>query len=253
MSPNLLILGGTQEATALGQRLADLGVEATVSLAGRVARPRRQPLPVRVGGFGGAGGLARHIESRGVSHVIDATHPFAAQMSANAAMACAQTGTPLLAFTRPPWQAQCGDRWQPVPDIPSAAAALTAHTPVRVMLAIGRMHLAAFSCAPQHHYILRLVDPPQTPMPLPETTILVERGPFSERDDRALMQRHGVELVVSKNAGGGGAVSKITAARRLGLPVIMINRPPAPPAREEVYCLESALDWLTAHGVILGV
>lgn len=242
MTPNLLILGGTLEATALARAVAKAGITATVSFAGRVARPVRQPLPQRVGGFGGVAGLVTFLASKRITHVVDATHPFAAQMSRNAIAACAQAGVPLLALTRAPWVQREGDTWTRVPDIAGAVAALD-RTATRVMLAVGRMHLADFAPNPQHFYLLRLVDPPQAALPLPRTEVLVSRGPFTQAGDEALMVAHGIELVVSKNAGGTGAYAKIAAARALGLPVIMIDRPDIP-ARKEVTGPDEVLDWL---------
>lgn len=242
IAQNLLILGGTTGATALSIRLAELRIPGTISFAGRVARPVRQPLPQRVGGFGGIDGLVRYLKDHRISHVVDATHPFAAQMSHHAVTACAQAGVPLIALTRPPWVAAPGDRWTHVPDIAGAVAAL-ARPAARVMLAVGRMHLADFAPNPQHDYLLRLVDPPDVPPPFPRHHVIVDRGPFSEAADRALMQAHRIELVVSKNAGGTGAVAKIAAARALGLPVIMIDRP-ALPDRAEVYSVADVLHWL---------
>lgn len=250
MTANLLILGGTTEATALCAALAERGARGTLSLAGRVARPKRQPLPMRLGGFGGAAGLRDYLRAEGVTHVVDATHPFAAQMSHNAVAGCAEAGIPLVALTRPPWAPVAGDSWTRVPDIAGAVAALD-RPALRVMLAVGRMHLAEFAPNPQHSYLLRLVDPPEA-VPFPNATVIVDRGPFTEADDRALMERHGIQLVVSKNAGGTGAVAKIAAARALGLPIIMIDRP-AQPMRAEVPDVAGALAWLAAHGADLGV
>ena len=249
--PNPLILGGTVEATALCRALADRGLSGTISFAGRVERPVRQPLPQRVGGFGGVSGVSAYLRENAVTHVIDATHPFAAQMSRNAVAACAEAGVPLVALTRPPWQPQPGDKWTRVPDICGAVAALD-RPRARVMLAVGRMHLPDFAPNPQHAYLLRLVDPPKEALPFPDATVVVDRGPFSEEGDLALMREHGTEIVVSKNAGGTGAVAKIAAARRLGLPVIMIDRP-ALPARTELHSVEDALDWLAHAGTDLGV
>ncbi|WP_170599319.1 cobalt-precorrin-6A reductase [Ruegeria arenilitoris] len=248
--PNLLILGGTTEANALARAVADLGVAATYSYAGRVDNPRPQPLPTRVGGFGGAEGLARHIRDTGVTHVIDASHPFAAQMSRNAIAACQQTQTPLAALTRSEWTAVSGDRWQHVPDIAGAVAAL-AGPPRRVFLAVGRMHLEDFAAQPQHHYLLRLVDEPG-PLPFGDCDVVVSRGPFTIEDDTALMRRHRTELVVSKNAGGTGARAKLDAARALGIPVLMIDRPRLP-RRVELTSVPQVLDWLAHSGVDLGV
>lgn len=251
MRPNLLILGGTTEATALAQAVAAAGIAGTVSLAGRVERPARQPLPVRIGGFGGAEGLARHLREAGITHLVDATHPFAATISANAVAAGAMAGVPLVALTRPAWAPVPGDRWTRVPDIAAAAAAL-AGPPRRILLAIGRMHLAAFAGLPQHFYLLRLVDAPAAPPPFPDHVAVIDRGPFTEAGDRALMQHHRIDLVVSKNAGGSGARAKLDAARALGVPVLMIDRPALPP-RREVESPQAVLDWLAHAGADLGV
>ncbi len=246
----MLILGGTTEANALAKSVAERGITATYSYAGRVDNPRPQPLPVRIGGFGGAEGLASYLRDNAITHVVDATHPFAAQMSRNAVAACRETGVPLAALTRPAWRAQDGDRWHHVADIQAAVAAL-AGPAQRVFLAVGRMHLEEFSAQPQHHYLLRLVDEPDV-LPLPNRDVVVSRGPFTEADDRALMQKHGTELVVSKNAGGTGARAKLDAARALGLPVLMIDRP-ALPKRTELSSVTQVLDWLDHSGVNLGV
>ncbi|MBY4892769.1 cobalt-precorrin-6A reductase [Rhodobacteraceae bacterium N5(2021)] len=251
MTPNLLILGGTTEATALARAVAEAGIAGTVSFAGRVARPVRQPLPQRVGGFGGVAGLKDYLTTERITHVVDATHPFAAQMSRNAIAACAQAEVPLLALTRPPWVAQEGDTWTHVPNIAGAVAALD-RPACRVMLAVGRMHLAEFAPNPQHFYLLRLVDPPKSALPLPQTEVLISRGPFTQADDEALILAHGIELVVSKNAGGTGAYAKIAAARSLGLPVIMIDRP-AIPDRPQVAAPAEVLDWLRHASTDLGV
>lgn len=242
MQPNLLILGGTTEAGELARAVAERGLRATYSYAGRVRRPREQPVPCREGGFGGAGGLAAWLREHGITHVVDATHPFAARISANAVEACARAGVPLAALVRPPWRRQEDDRWQEVPDIGAAVAAL-AGPPRRVMLAVGRMNLPAFAAAPQHHYLLRLVDPPEAPPPLPHHEVVVARGPFTLEGDTALLRAHGSEIVVAKNAGGGGARAKLDAARALGLEVVMIARPALPPRRELATPAE-VLAWL---------
>lgn len=239
----ILVLGGTTEASALARALADRGHDAVLSYMGRVERPKPQPVPVRIGGFGGVPGLVAYLRDNGITHVVDATHPFAAQMSTNAVHACAEAGVPLIALTRPAWQPGPGDRWQRVPDMAAAVAAL-AGPARRVMLAIGRMHLAEFTAQPQHHYLLRLVDAPAAPPPLPDHAVVVDRGPFDAAADARLMQDHGIDLVVSKNAGGEGSVAKLQAARALGLPVLMIDRPSLPP-RAETHALQSVLDWLS--------
>ncbi len=247
----LLILGGTTEAGALAGIVAGAGLNAVFSYAGRVETPREQPVPVRIGGFGGVQGLAAYLRAERITHVIDATHPFAAQMSRNAVAACAETGVPLVALCRPPWQRQTEDQWTIVPDIPGAVAALAGGRPRRVFLAVGRLHLAEFAAQPQHHYLLRLVDQPDT-VPLPDCTVTVARGPFTALADKHLMIKHEIDLVVSKNSGGSGARSKIDAARELGLPVIMIARPDIP-FRSEVGSPAEVLQWLAHSGVNLGV
>jgi precorrin-6A/cobalt-precorrin-6A reductase len=227
----------------MARALAEAGVDAVYSYAGRTESPVAQPLPVRVGGFGGVKGLAAYLKAEGITHLIDATHPFAAQMSRNAVEACAATGTPLIALERKPWSAAVGDRWTHVPDLSGAVAAL-GDAPCRVFLAIGRQNLDAFAVAPQHHYLLRLVDPPTDPLPLPRAEAVIARGPFTVEGDRALLQVHGIELVVAKNAGGAGAEAKLVAARELGLPVILIDRPWVP-QRKVARTVPEVMAWLT--------
>lgn len=239
---NILILGGTLEASALALALAERGDRAVLSYAGRVAQPKAQPIAVRVGGFGGVPGLVRYLRDQGVTHLVDATHPFAAQMSSNAITASTQTGVPLLALTRAAWQPVPGDCWQTVADLSTAVAALSG-PPQRVMLALGRMHLAAFAAQPQHHYILRLIDVPDNPPPLPQHTAIISRGPFDVASDTALLREHRIDIVVCKNAGGTGAQAKLHAARLLGLPVVMVARPVIP-ARREVTRVEQVLQWI---------
>ncbi|MFP7674626.1 cobalt-precorrin-6A reductase [Marivita sp. S0852] len=251
MTKNLLVLGGTTEATALCQNLARSGISATVSFAGRVSQPKRTPLPQRVGGFGGIPGLLAYLSAHAITHVIDATHPFAARMSRNAVAACAQADIPLIALTRPQWQPETGDNWTHVPDIASAVAALD-RPATRILLAIGRMHLTAFAVHPQHFYLLRLVDAPDTPPPFRHYEIVQDRGPFSIAGDLALMTAHRIDLVVSKNSGGTGANAKIKAARQLGLPVLMIDRPSLP-ARPEAHSVSDVLDWLNHTDTDRGV
>lgn len=239
----ILVLGGTTEASALARALAEARIPATLSYMGRVDHPKAQPIPVRIGGFGGVPGLVAYLRDHQITHIVDATHPFAAQMSTNAVMASRESGVPLLALTRPTWEPGEGDTWQSVPDMDAAVAAL-AGPPRRVMLAIGRMHLAEFAAQPQHHYVLRLVDTPTKAPPLPDHTVIIDRGPFSAEADRLLMQSHAIDLIVSKNAGGTGSVSKLQAARDLGLPVLMINRPVLPP-RHEVQTTAGVIGWIT--------
>lgn len=235
----------------LCQAVHERGWRATVSLAGRVEDPRPQPVPSRIGGFGGVSGLVEYLRAEKVTHVVDATHPFAAQMSAHAVMSCKQAKVPLIALARPPWSSVQGDRWQHVADMPAAVDTLQ-QASRRIFLAVGRMHLDAFALNPQHFYLLRLVDPPATAPPFPDHHVIVSRGPFTEHDDAALMRTHGIDLVVSKNAGGQGAYAKIAAARRLSVPVLMIDRPRIS-QRAEVDDVQGVLDWLGHVGTDLGV
>jgi precorrin-6A/cobalt-precorrin-6A reductase len=246
----ILLLGGTSEASQMAQALAEAGAEATYSYAGRTERPMAQPLPTRVGGFGGADGMAEWIREHRISHVIDATHPFAARISRNAIAACAATGAELMALERAPWVAGAGDRWFHVPDIGSAVAALP-DFPARVFLAIGRQNVAPFAARSQHFYLLRLVDDPLEPLPLPKAEAVIARGPFTVEGDIALLKKHRIDWVVAKNAGGSGARAKLDAARALGLPVVMIDRPALPP-RPVMRCVAEVMDWL-AHSTRLGV
>ncbi len=219
-------------------------MDAVFSYAGRTDAPVAQSLPMRVGGFGGVEGLAEYLRREGIIHVVDATHPFAARMSGNAIAACAETGTPLIALERAPWQAQAGDDWRHVADIDAAVAALP-DDPARVFLAIGKQTLAPFAAKAQHHYLLRLVDPPEVPPPLPQATVVIDRGPFHAAADTALLRDHAITHVVAKNAGGAGAEAKLIAARALRLPVILIDRPALPP-RRVVASVEEVMAWL-AH------
>ncbi|NHN87034.1 cobalt-precorrin-6A reductase [Acetobacter conturbans] len=246
----VLLLGGTTEASQMARMLAAAGIDAIFSYAGRTVTPRPQPLPVRTGGFGGAEGLAAWLCEAGISHVIDATHPFAARMSHNAIEACTATGIPLLALERPPWVPDRGDDWRVVADAAGAVAALP-DAAARVFLAIGKQWIDAFAARPQHDYLLRLVDPPSDVLPLPRAEVVLARGPFTQEGDFALMQAYDITHVVAKNAGGVGAHAKLGAARRLGLPVILIDRPAIPP-RSVAGTPDEVMAWL-GHPERLGV
>ncbi|MDP3959550.1 MAG: cobalt-precorrin-6A reductase [Pseudorhodobacter sp.] len=237
----VLLLGGTTEASALARALAEGGIDAVFSYAGRTAQPVAQPLPTRVGGFGGVAGLQAWLRVERITHLIDATHPFAAQMSTHAVHACAATGVALLAYQRPPWQAGPGDDWHMVPGLAAAVAALP-DTPARIFLAIGKQHLAEFAAKPQHHYLLRLVDPVAS-LPLPDAEAVIARGPFTLAGDLALLKTHAISQIVARNAGGVGARAKLDAARALRLPVILIDRP-AVPARSVAGSIAEVLEWL---------
>jgi precorrin-6A/cobalt-precorrin-6A reductase len=239
----VLILGGTAEARQLAERLAGRpGLEVTLSLAGRTASPIKPPVPVRVGGFGGAAGLAAYIAAERIAAVIDATHPYASGISANAVAAAQQTGVALVALRRAPWRAVAGDRWTEVSDVADAVCAL-GQAPRRVFVTLGRNELAPLCTAPQHHYLIRSVDPVDPPLPLPHATYVTARGPFAEADDRALMVAQRIDAVIAKNSGGKATYGKIAAACALGLDVIMLRRPAAP-AAPAVETVEDAIAWI---------
>lgn len=244
----VLLLGGTSEASALARALAAAGVDAVFSYAGRTESPVAQPLPTRIGGFGGVEGLITYLRAEGITHLVDATHPFAAGMSRNAIAASEATGVPLLAFERAPWQAGPGDDWRSVHDIEGAVAVLP-EAPARVFLAIGKQTLAPFAEKPQHHYLLRLVDRPEAALPLPDAEAVIARGPFSEADDLALLTDHRIGWIVAKNSGGSGAEAKLLAARKLRLPVVMIERPTLP-GRAVARTVEEVMGWLGGMGNI---
>jgi precorrin-6A/cobalt-precorrin-6A reductase len=251
----ILILGGTTEARQLAQSLARRAdLDVTLSLAGRTAAPVAHPIPVRIGGFGGAAGLADHLAALHVDALIDATHPYATNISQNAAAAARKTGVAFMALRRPPWSAVAGDRWTEVSGAGAAVDAIGLQSR-GVFVAIGRNELEPFIGAPQHRYLIRSVDPVEPPLPLPHVAYITARGPFSEANDRALMTAHQIDVLISKNSGGSAAYGKIAAARALGIEVIMLRRPAAPdtPVVESVAhavaWLDHALTSAAARGV----
>ena len=243
----ILILGGTTEASALAALLTGSSdFKPLLSMAGRTSDPRPLPIPTRIGGFGGVEGLARFLTQERIEAVVDATHPFAAVMSRNAAEACLQAGVPLLALRRPPWRPQDGDRWVDVASMDEAVHAL-GEAPRRVFLTVGRLELASFATAPQHTYLVRTIEPIGDA--LPNVIAIRDRAPFDEAAERSLMERERVDVVVTKNSGGTATYPKIAAARALGLPVIIVARPEKPGGVAEVASAEAALDWLERRHV----
>ncbi len=243
----ILVLGGTTEASRLAKALAErTDFEATLSLAGRTEAPAAQPIPTRIGGFGGVEGLATWLGEHRIEALVDATHPFAAQMSRHAAEAARATGTPIVAFVRPPWAREAGDDWREVATLEEAAPAI-GETPRRVLLTTGRLGLASFAVAPQHHYLVRTIDPPEAEVRagLPDHVMLYERGPFDPASERALMERERIEVVVTKNSGGSATYAKIVAARELGLPVV-IQQPPVRPEVPQVADVAGVFAFLEA-------
>jgi precorrin-6A/cobalt-precorrin-6A reductase len=242
----ILVLGGSSEATAIAGALSGRGdIDPILSFAGRTRSLRAPPIPFRVGGFGGVAGLRDFLTLQRIDLVIDATHPFAAQMSAHAASACRALAVPLAVFTRPAWRPAAGDRWIMVDSIEDAVRALD-ESPRRVFLTIGARHLAAFAAAPQHHYLVRAIEPPAAIAALPDHRLVLARGPFRAEDEIALMRENRIEVLVTKNSGGQAAEGKLEAARTLRLPVIMVKRPEIESATV-LGNVAAVLAWIDAH------
>jgi precorrin-6A/cobalt-precorrin-6A reductase len=243
MAATVLILGGTSEGRDLAARLdARPGLRVVSSLAGRVRDPALPAGEVRIGGFGGADGLAAWLTDQNVSAVIDATHPFAEGISANAAAACGRTGTPLARVVRPPWLPGAGDTWHDARSL-TGAAELLPGLGRRVFLTTGRQGLAAFAPLRQTWFLIRCVDPPAGPMPSRRQVILA-RGPYDAAAERALMVQHQIDVLVTKNSGGTLTAGKLAAARDLGIAVVMISRPELAAAPECCSCAADAENWL---------
>jgi precorrin-6A/cobalt-precorrin-6A reductase len=238
----ILILGGTGEALRLAAALAQIpGLHTITSLAGRTSRPPPIAGALRVGGFGGPEGLARYLRDSRVAAVIDATHPYAQRISENAMAASAATDVPLLRFTRPAWEEQPGDRWLQVTDAPAAAHVLPSLAK-RVLLTTGHKEIEAFAGLDGIWFLVRLIETPADPLPLTRHEVLLARGPFEEHEERALFQDRRIGALVTKNSGGTATYAKLAAARRLALPVVMIDRPPALPGLTAASVVE-AVAW----------
>lgn len=243
VAPRVLILGGTTEARRLAERLAArTDVDIVSSLAGRVASAVMPQGRVRVGGFGGATGLSSWIEAHRIRAVIDATHPFAATISWNAATAAASSHVPLLALARAPWAPGEGDLWHEAASLEDAAVMLP-ELGRRHFLTIGRQGVSWFAEVKDAWFLVRCVDPPEQPMPR-RMELLLDRGPYSLDAEIALMRGHRIDTVVTKNSGGASTGAKLTAARQLGLAVVMVRRPAAPSGVTEVTDIEDALGWV---------
>ncbi|MFG3495918.1 cobalt-precorrin-6A reductase [Streptomyces sp. NPDC047928] len=241
---HVLILGGTTEARRLAETLTGAHhgtVRVTSSLAGRVAAPRLPPGDVRIGGFGGAEGLARWLCEHQVDAVIDATHPFAGTISFNAARAAAASHVPLLALRRPGWTPVDGDAWHPVASLEEAAQTARA-LGRRIFLTTGRMGLAAFAGVTDAWFLVRSVDPPEPPHP-PHLDVLLDRGPFTLPGEREVLRTYGIDVLVTKDSGGAATAPKLTAAREAGLPVVIVRRPPPPPGVPVARTVEEATTW----------
>ncbi|MFD3719012.1 cobalt-precorrin-6A reductase [Streptomyces sp. NPDC058674] len=240
---HVLVLGGTTEARALAEALAgDPSYRVTTSLAGRVSAPVLPPGGTRIGGFGGVAGLAAWIVGHDVTHVVDATHPFAERMSFHASGAEALTGVPLLALRRPGWAPGPGDAWT-FADSLAGAAALLPGLGSRAFLTTGRMGLYAFAHLTDTWFLVRSVDAPAPPMP-PRLEVLLDRGPFGLDGERELLARHRIDVLVTKDSGGAATAPKLAAAREAGIPVLVVRRPPAPEGVAEAHSVAAALRWL---------
>jgi precorrin-6A/cobalt-precorrin-6A reductase len=244
--PAVLILGGTSEGFAIARAVVDLdGLQVISSLAGRVASPRPLPGTVRTGGFGGVEGLAGYLTDHHVRAVIDATHPFAVQMGANAAEACARSGVPLLRLGRPEWEPAENDRWEPVESWDAAVAALRPSR--RVFLTVGRQELAPFAGLDRLWFLIRTIEAPDSALAFENAEIVLARGPFRLEDELALLRGHRIDTIVCKNSGGTATEAKLIAARELGIRVVMLRRPTRPDV-PTVVSVDAAIAWL--KGVI---
>jgi precorrin-6A/cobalt-precorrin-6A reductase len=219
-------------------------VAVTSSLAGRVARPRLPVGEVRVGGFGGPEALARWLADHDVTAVIDATHPFAERISASAATACAAAGVSLLRLERPGWSDRPGDRWTWVNDLSGAADAI-GELGTRVLLTTGRQGLSTFAALDDTWFLIRCIDPPDPPLPRRHELIL-DRGPYTVPGELGLIDRHRIDVIVTKDSGGELTAAKLDAGRERKLPVIVVRRPPRP-SSDTVADVAAAAAWALAH------
>jgi precorrin-6A/cobalt-precorrin-6A reductase len=225
----ILILGGTAEARQLATILVADDVDVISSLAGRVGSPSLPPGRVRVGGFGGVDGLAEYLRGQQVTAVVDATHPFATTISANAVEAADRNGTPLVRLERPGWSAHLrAASWVWVPD--AAAARLAAESARRPFLTTGRQSLTYFTSWADRDALVRLVDPPTTPLPQ-RWAVILSRGPYSYFGERQILEEHAIDVLITKDSGGTHTVAKLDAACDLGIPVVIIARPQHPPVQ----------------------
>lgn len=249
MVKRLLILGGTGEAAELAQAIATIPqlaeLEVIVSLAGRTQQPKQDS--TRIGGFGGVEGLIDYLQTNNINLLIDATHPFAAQISHHAHTAATAVSIPHLMFLRPEWAKTARDYWIEVPSNAMAAAALLelgqnnlAH---RIFLTIGRQELAAYAHLQDQWFLMRMIDPPLENIVQPPGQILLDRGPFDLVGERSLLQEYHIDVLVSKNSGGDATYGKIVAAQELGLPVVMVQRPPLPRGIQ-VNSIAGAIAWI---------
>jgi precorrin-6A/cobalt-precorrin-6A reductase len=239
----VLLLAGTAEASALARMLVvEPGVEVEASLAGRTRRPAELPCPVRTGGFGGVAGLSAWLRAHRIDAVVDATHPFAAVMPHNAAAAAAAAGASRVRLLRPPWAPTDGDRWHEVATLADAAATVERLGAHRVLLTTGRLDLEAFAGVRGARFVVRSIEAPGS-LPWSDAVALRDRGPYTVEGESALLREHAIDALVTKNSGGEATAAKLAAARSLGLPVVVVGRPPSPPG-PVVASAADALAWL---------
>jgi precorrin-6A/cobalt-precorrin-6A reductase len=220
----ILILGGTREAADLARELVAVKPKARIitSLAGRTREPAPLAGEVRTGGFGGIEGLVRYLQETGVTRLIDATHPFARQISANALQAAKIAGVPLDIRTRKPWPKQPGDNWIEVDTLEAARDAIPPRA--RVLLALGSQYIGVFASRDDVHFVVRMIDKPNEPLALPDHALVLGRPGDTAAVETMLLIAHSITHIVCRNSGGTAAYAKIEAARQLGLPVIMVGR-----------------------------
>lgn len=235
----VLVLGGTSEARALAARLHP-HIDIVSSLAGRVPDPALPVGPVRVGGFGGVAGLARWLTDNGVGAVVDATHPFAATITANAAQACRETGVPHLVLARPAWPP--GDAILVGSDVDAANVVATRGFS-RVFLTTGRSGAAAFADV-DAWFLIRAVTPPEEHALPRRHELLLSRGPYRLDAERDLLRAKRIDALVTKNSGGDMTRAKLEAAHELGVPVVMVDRPALPDGVHAVPTVDEAVDWV---------
>lgn len=243
----ILILGGTGEAAVLAAQVVGCfgdRVEVTTSLAGRLEPRPSLAGRVRVGGFGGVDGLARYLRAEAMRLVIDATHPFAAQISVHAAEACQRTGVPRLMLVRPPWRATPADQWVEVETMAAAASYVSAHGR-RVFLATGPGSMMWFAENASAWFLVRAFQQPDGLPPLDQCQIIVARPPFTVSGERKLLEDHRIDTMVTKNS-GGTTEAKLTAARETGARVVMVQRP-ALPDGDRTHSVEVVLGWIAAY------
>lgn len=222
----ILILGGTGEAVSLAERCEEQqDISVIYSLAGRTRSPNLPDCEVRQGGFGGVEGLTRYLRQNDINAVIDATHPYAAQMASNALKATAEISLPYYKFLRSAWREPAGTAWIYASSAADAAEKIRGRFD-RVFLSSGLNDVAAFTALMEIWFLVRSIEEPPTPMPLHNFIHIKARGPFNEDGERALLLDHKIEALVSKNSGGAATQAKLHAAQALSIPVIMIDRPP---------------------------